>query len=82
MSIGLHVCSATLALGLRRAVAQRALTGSVALPCFWALYNAVPQVLFFVHVLGSRRSASLAAFWLQPASMLAGVGAVVALWFV
>ena len=69
-------------LGLRQVYVSRALTAWIALPCLWAISNAVPPVLFFSFVLGSTNFLAIMAFWAQLASTLAGLGAVVCLFFI
>jgi hypothetical protein len=60
----------------------KALTAWLALPMLWALYNAVPPMLFFGSLFLSTDSLHNMCFWMQFVSMLSGLGAAVCLWFV
>jgi hypothetical protein len=60
----------------------KALTAWLALPMLWALYNAVPPVLFFGSLFLSSDSLQNMCFWMQFVSMLSALGAIVSLWFV
>jgi hypothetical protein len=55
MFLCLSVCMNTLVLGLRQVFVAKTLTAWIALPCLWAVYNAVPPVLFFSFAMGSTK---------------------------
>jgi hypothetical protein len=72
----------TLVLALRQVFVMKTLTAWIALPALWAVYNAVPSILFYTSLMGSTRTLQIMAFWMQAANILAGAGAVVALFFI
>lgn len=82
MFFALSICLNTLVLGVHEAIRGRGISAWLALPCLWAVYNAVPPLLFFVYNFTSGDALHNACFWLQLGQMLSGLGAVVALWFV
>lgn len=82
MFVCLNICINTLVLGLHQVFVMRTLTAWIALPCLWAIYNAVPPVLFFSFVLGSTNFLQIMAFWMQLVSTLSGIGALICLWFI
>ncbi|KAI8463876.1 MAG: nucleotide-diphospho-sugar transferase [Monoraphidium minutum] len=67
MFVCLNLCINTLVLALRQVYVLRTLT---------------PSILFFTFVIGSTSTLQIVAFWMQIVSMLSGLGAVVALWFI
>jgi hypothetical protein len=83
MSLYLSLCLNTIVLGLHQAYVRGALTGWVMLPILWAIYNAIPPVLFFGYVFfPDTDSFHNMCFWLQLVSMASALGAIVCLWFV
>uniref|UniRef100_A0A383V9F4 Glycosyltransferase 2-like domain-containing protein n=1 Tax=Tetradesmus obliquus TaxID=3088 RepID=A0A383V9F4_TETOB len=82
MALCLSLCANTLVLGLHQVYVYQALTAWLALPMLWALYNAVPPLLFFGSLFLSSDGLHNMCFWMQFVSMLSGLGAVVCLWFV
>lgn len=83
MSLCLSLCLNIIVLGLHQAFVYGALTGWLMLPILWAIYNAIPPLLFFGMVfIPDTDSFHNMCFWLQLLSMGSGLGAVVCLWFV
>ena len=78
----LSICINTLVLGLHQVYVFKALTAWLALPMLWAIYNAIPPVLFFGYLFASSDGLQNLCFWLNLLSILSGLGAVVCLWFV
>ena len=78
----LSICINTLVLGLRQVFVLRMVNAWLGLPILWAVYNAVPPLLFFIFLLGSSKALQIWAFWLQLVSMLSGLGAIVLLFFI
>lgn len=83
MSLCLSLCLNTIVLGLHQAYTRGGLTGWLMVPIFWAVYNAIPPLLFFGFVFNQGTDAfHNMCFWLQLLSIGSGLGAVVSLWFV
>ncbi|GBF89253.1 six-hairpin glycosidase [Raphidocelis subcapitata] len=82
MGACLSVATNTLILALRQVFVAKTLTAWIALPALWAVYNAVPSILFYTYLMGSTRTLQIMAFWMQAVNLLAGAGAVVALFFI
>lgn len=78
----LSICMHTIVLGLHEVFVLRSFTAWLALPCLWAVYNSVPPLLFFGFVFGSTGFFQILCFWAQVVQTLAGLGAVVMLWFI
>eukprot|EP00879_Flechtneria_rotunda_P011197 GHRR01011695.1.p1 GENE.GHRR01011695.1~~GHRR01011695.1.p1 ORF type:complete len:695 (+),score=198.24 GHRR01011695.1:342-2426(+) len=82
MFLCLSLCINTLVLGLHQVFVFKALRAWLALPMLWAIYNAVPPILFFGSLFASTDNLHNMCFWLQWISMGSGLGAVLCLWFV
>lgn len=75
-------CCCTITLALHTVIIERAFGWATALTVCWAVYNAIPPVLFFLSIWASTQTMTICVFWLQVASMAASAMAVVSLWFV
>lgn len=82
MFICLSICINTIILGLHQVFVFKGMTAWLALPVLWSIYNSIPPILFFAHEFDSSDAMENLCFWLQLLSMLSGLGAIVALWFV
>jgi hypothetical protein len=75
-------CCCTITLALHNVILTKAFGWATALTVCWAVYNAIPPVLFFLSIWASTTTMTICVFWLQVASMGASAIAVVSLWFV
>ncbi len=72
----------TIMLGIHEAYTLGAFSAWLALPMIWAIYNAIPPLLFFAYAFASTKFMEHACFWAQGVSTLAGLGAIIVLFFI
>lgn len=63
MFLCLSLCINTLVLGLHQVYVYRTLAAWLALPMLWAIYNAIPPILFFSYLFLSTDNLHNMCFW-------------------